>query len=173
MRRLLVTAFALVTFLVPAVAVAGTATSLTGTAEWSGPTFDSPVTITVIHGTFQGPLGSGTYEGTLVGTPAPTTGSCGPVCQSVTGSITFSGNRGSFTGVVQPGSLVGLEDIASHSWRFFGLTLRVTDGTRGYTNADGLLSLSYTSTWTHFFDMYSGQFINTITDEGTLTGNLR
>jgi hypothetical protein len=170
MKRLVVIALGVATFLVSSVAVAGSTTTLNGTAEWSGPTLADPSTTTHVHGTFDGPLGKGTYEGTLVGSPTATTGSCGPVCQSVTGSITFSGHRGSFTGVVQPGSVVGLEDIASHSFRNFDLTLRVTDGTRGYAHADGLLTLSYTSTWAHFFD--SGNFINTITDQGTLTGRL-
>jgi hypothetical protein len=172
-KRLIGIGLALVAFTISAVAVAGTATTLTGTAEWSGGTLETPATTTVIHGTFDGPLGKGTYEGTLVGADAPTSTPCnGPVCQPVTGSITFSGHRGSFTGVVQPGSVVGLIGIASHSFRNFDLTLRVTNGTRGYTNASGLLTLSYTSTWAHFFDS-EGNFINTITDQGTLTGSLR
>jgi hypothetical protein len=170
MKRPVVIALVLVALLASPGAVAGTATTLTGTAEWSGGTFDDPVTVTAIHGTFDGSLGKGTYEGTLTG-GTPVTNACGPVCEPVTGAITFSGHRGSFTGVVQPGSVVGLEDIASHSFRNFTLTMRVTDGTRGYATADGLLSLSYTSTWAHYFD--GEKFINTISDAGTLTGALR
>jgi hypothetical protein len=172
MKRLVVIVLGVAMLLVSPVGVAASATKLVGTAEWSGGTFADPSTTTHVHGTFDGPLGKGTYEGTLVGSPTATTGSCGPVCQSVTGAITFSGHRGSFTGVVQPGSVVGLQDIASHSFRNFDLTLGVTDGTRGYAHADGVLSLSYTSTWAHFFDS-DGNFINEITDEGTLTGSLR
>jgi hypothetical protein len=174
-KPLIVISLALVAFLSCAVAVAGTTTTLAGTAEWSGGTLSQPETITVIHGTFAGKLGKGTYEGTLTGGPSFITTPCNlaPDCQPVTGTITFSGHRGSFTGVVQPGSLVGLIDIASHSFRNFDLALRVTDGTRGYATADGLLSLTYTSTWAHYFDPELNQFINTITDEGTLTGSLR
>ena len=172
MKRLVVLGIALVTFLVSAVALAGPATTLTGTAEWSGGTVDTP-TSTAISGTFDGKLGKGTYEGTLVGGAPFTTGECGPVCEPVTGTITFSANRGSFTGVVQPGSVVARQDIASHSWRTFTLTLEVTDGTRGYAHASGLLTLSYTSTWAHYFDFDTFQFISEISDAGTLTGDLR
>lgn len=175
MKRLVVIGLAVVTFLSSAVAVAGATTTLTGTAEWTGPAFPDLGTSTVVHGTFDGKLGRGTYEGTLIGGPSFITTPCdlGPFCEPVTGTITFSGHRGSFTGLVQPGALVGLQDIASHSWRYFELTLSVTDGTRGYTNADGLLSLTYTSTWAHYYDADAGQFISTISDEGTLTGDLR
>jgi hypothetical protein len=171
-KRLLVIALALVTFLVPAVAVAGTDTTLAGTAEWTGGTVGVP-TVTAIHGTFDGKLGRGTYEGTLTGGAAFTTGECGPVCEPITGAITFSGSRGSFTGVVQPGSVVALQDIASHSWRTFTLTLSVTDGTRGYAHASGLLTLSYTSTFAHYFDPEADDWVRTISDSGTLTGDLR
>jgi hypothetical protein len=170
-KGLIVIGFALATFAISAAAAGTPATTLVGTAEWSGGTLENPATTTVIHGTFDGPLGKGTYEGTILGADSPTSANCDPVCQPASGSITFSGHRGSFTAVVQPGSVVGLVEIPSHSFRNFDLTLRVTDGTRGYAHADGLLSLLYTSTWAHFFDS-NGNFINTITDQGTLTGQL-
>jgi hypothetical protein len=173
-KRLVVIGLALGAFLISATAVAGSATTLTGTAEWSGGTFEDATTITAIHGTFVGKLGKGTYEGTLTGGPSSTTTPCnGPVCQPVSGTITFSAHRGGFVGVVQPGSVVGLVDIASHSWRNFDLTLRVTSGTRGYGHANGLLTLSYTSTFAHYFDFDANAFISTISDAGTLTGDLR
>jgi hypothetical protein len=173
-KRLVVIGLALGALLVSAVAVAGSTTALTGTAEWSGGTIEDPATVTAVHGAFDGKLGKGTYEGTLVGGPSTTTASCnGPVCQPVSGTITFSGGRGSFVGVVQPGSVVGLVDIASHSWRNFDLTLRITDGTRGYAHADGLLTLSYTSTFAHYFDFDANVFVSTVSDEGALTGDLR
>jgi hypothetical protein len=174
-KLLVVIGVAVVTFLSSAVAVAGATTTLSGTAEWTGPAFPDLETSTVVHGTFDGKLGKGTYEGTLIGWPSFITTPCdlAPFCEPVAGTITFWGHRGSFTGLVQPGALVGLQDIASHSWRYFDLTLRVTDGTRSYKNATGLLSLTYTSTWAHYFDADAGQFISTISDEGTLTGDLR
>jgi hypothetical protein len=174
-KRLVVIGLAVVTFLSSAVAVAGATTTLTGTSEWTGPAFPDLETSTVVHGTFDGMLGKGTYEGTLLGGPSFITPPCdlAPFCEPVTGTITFSGHRGSFAGIVQPGSLVGLQDIASHSWRYFELTLRVTDGTRSYQNADGLLSLTYTSTWAHYYDADANQFVRTVSDEGTLTGDLR
>ena len=93
------------------------------------------------------------------------------MCEPVTGSITFTSKRGSFTGVVEPGSVVALVDIASNSWRNFTLTLEVVDGTRAYARANGAeLTLSYSSDWAHFFDFDTGQFIDTITDSGTLAG---
>ena len=171
MKRLVVIGTALVTFLVSAVAVAAPPTTLTGTAEWSGGTVDTSTT-TVVRGTFDGKLGKGTYEGTLAGGAPFTTALCGPICEPIAGTIAFSANRGSFTGVVQPGSVVALQDIASHSWRAFTLTLAVTGGTRGYAHASGLLTLSYTSTWSHFFDPQALVFISEITDSGTLTGDL-
>jgi hypothetical protein len=153
-----------------AVSAAGT-TTLTGTSEWPGQ-FTDPVTVTVAHGTFAGSLGKGTYEGTLTG---GATYSCDFVsgCQPVTGTITFSGHRGSFTGVVQPGSFVGLEAFHPRfQLRAFSLTLLVTDGTRGYAHADGsLLTLSYNSVRTvEFTDDF--QIVITISDSGTLTGDL-
>ena len=174
MRRLAVLCgIALIAFASSAVAVAAGTTTLTGSAEWPGQ-FTDPVTVTVIHGTFAGSLGKGTYEGTLTGGPTYFTPDCGFVvsgCQPVTGAITFSGPRGSFTGVVQPGSFVGLEQFhPRYQARVFSLTLLVTDGTRGYAHLDGsLLTLSYTSErrveLTEDF-----QIVVTITDSGTLTG---
>jgi hypothetical protein len=91
----------------------------------------------------------------------------------VTGAITFSGHRGSFTGVVQPGSVVAIFDVHPRvASRTFTLTLRVDGGTRGYKNSEGLLTLSYTSTRTRFFSD-DFQLITTITDSGSLTGGLR
>ena len=172
MKLLAVIGTALVTFLVSTVALAGTDTTLAGTAEWSGGTLGVP-TSTVVHGTFDGRLGKGTYEGTLTGGPAFTTELCGPVCEPVAGAITFTANRGSFTGVVQPGGVVARQDIASHSWRTFTLTLAITSGTRGYAHAGGLLTLTYTSTWSHFYDPEALAFVSQIDDAGTLTGDLR
>jgi hypothetical protein len=177
MRRLAaLLGIALIAFASSAVAVAATGTTtLTGTSEWSGGTFDDPVTVTTIHGTFDGTLGKGTYEGTLTGGASFFFPDCpGPsYCQPVTGAITFSGHRGSFTGVVQPGSVVRVEDFHPRfQSRTFTLTLLVTDGTRGYTNADGLLTLSYSSERTRFVDE-NFNLITTISDSGVLTGDLR
>ena len=177
MRRLAVLlGIALVTFASSAVAVAATGSAtLTGTSEWSGGTFDDPVTVTAIHGTFAGTLGKGTYEGTLTGGASFFFPDCdfSSFCQPVTGAITFSGNRGSFTGVVQPGSIVAVEDIHPRvASRAFTLTLRVTGGTRGYSNADGLLTLSYFSLRTRFVNE-DFQLITTISDSGSLAGDLR
>ena len=165
-KRLVVIGVALLALSSAAAAGAERAATLTGTAEWSD--FS-----THVHGTFDGNLGKGTYDGTLVGGTSFTSGDCGPVCEPVTGSITFSANRGSFTAVVQPGSVVALSDIASHSWRTFTLTLGVADGTRGYAHLnDRVLTLSYTSEWAHYFDSDTLQFINTISDGGTLTATV-
>ena len=173
MRRLAVLlGIVLIAFASSAVAVSATGTTtLTGTSEWPGQ-FTDPVTVTVVHGTFAGSLGKGTYEGTLTG---GATYSCDFVsgCQPVTGTITFSGNRGSFTGVVQPGSFVGLEDFHPRiQSRAFSLTLLVTDGTRGYAHADGsLLTLSYHSE--RRVDITEDfQIVVTISDSGVLTGAL-
>ena len=138
--------------------------TLTGTAEWSDAS-------THVYGTFSGTVGKGHYDGTLEGGAPFTSGDCGPVCEPVSGSITFTTKRGNFTGVVQPGSVVALVDIASNSSRNFTLTLEVVDGTRKYARAEGaVLTLSYSSDWAHYFDFDSGQFIDTITDSGTLAG---
>jgi hypothetical protein len=162
-KRLVLIGVALLALSTSAAAGAERDATLTGTAEWSD--FS-----THVHGTFDGNLGKGTYDGTLDGGTPFTSGDCGPVCEPVTGSIDFSASRGSFTGVVQPGSVVALVDIASHSWRNFTLTLEVVDGTRGYAHLNGsVLTLSYTSEWAHYFDSETFQFINTISDSGTLT----
>jgi hypothetical protein len=174
MKRRVVTALALVVFCYPAVAVAGTDTTLSGTAEWStqsSPELGLEATTTTIHGAFAGKLGRGTYAGTLDGGSGFTTPQCGPVCEAVTGTFTVTSRRGDFTAVIQPGSVVALEDIASFSWRRFTLTLSVMGGTRSYANANGTLTLSYTSTWEHEF--VGGVFVNSITDSGTLSGNPR
>src|ERR671939_160388 len=136
MRRLAVLlGIALIAFASSAVAVAATGTTSLGT--------------------FAGSLGKGTYEGTLTGSgPSYTSTDCISYCQPVTGAITFSGHRGSFTGVVQPGSFVRVADFHPRiQSRNFTLTLLVTDGTRSYAHADGSLL--------------------TISDTGLLTGALR
>lgn len=171
MKRLAIVGVALVAFLSSAVAVAAGDTTLTGTSVWSGPTFEEQTTVTAAHGTFAGRLGKGTYEGTLTGGAFFTAPDCGPVCQPVTGSLAFSSNRGSFTGVVQPGSNVALQDSASTSIRYFTLTLTVVDGTRGYAHANGsTLSLTYYSEWSH--PIFVPEPVSVITDSGTLTGTL-
>ena len=165
MKGLIATATAVAMLSIASVAVAAPATNLTGTSERSGATLSQPATVTAVHGTSDGPLGKGTYEGTLTGGSSFTSPDCqGVYCQPVTGSITFSGHRGSFTGVVQPGSVVGIYDIHPRvATRTFTLTLRVAHGTRGYANAGGLLTLSYTSTFMRFFDD-NFQLITTISD---------
>ena len=166
MRRLLVTTVALLALSGSAASAANRSAALTGTAEWSDAS-------THVHGTFAGTFGEGSYDGTLDSGAPFTSGDCGPVCEPVTGSITFTGKRGSFTAIAEPGSVVALVDIASNSWRNFTLTLEVVDSSRGYTCANGaVLTLSYSSDWAHYFDFDTGQFVNTITDSGTLTGSL-
>ena len=130
MRRLLVTIVALLALFASAASAANRSGTLTGTAEWSDAS-------THVHGTFAGGFGRGSYDGTLDGGTPFTTGDCGPVCEPVSGTITFKGKRGSFTGVVEPAGVVALVDIASDSWRNFTLTLEVTGGTRGYARANG------------------------------------
>jgi hypothetical protein len=165
MRRLLVTGVVLLALSGSATSAAARSATLTGTAEWSEAS-------THVHGTFAGAFGKGSYDGTLDGGAQFTSGDCGPVCEPVTGSITFTAKRGSFTAIAEPGSVVALVDIASNSWRNFTLTLDVVDATRGYARANGAeLTLSYSSDWAHYFDFDTGQFINTITDSGTLTGS--
>ena len=140
---------------------------LTGSSIWS----TAPVAYS-ISGRLAGNLGRGTYTGTLTpGTTLFTTSTCGPVCADVTGSITVSTPGGRFTAVVQPGGVVSMEDIASHSFRDFTLVLRITAGTRRYAHASGLLGLTYSSVWTHTF--VDGVFVSEIDDTGTLAGNLR
>lgn len=172
----IVAAFAFVAALVAGVAVAGTATAskdktatLTGTSTWL------PNEVYAIGGTYngQGQLGDGTYSGTLTGGPPtfPGPAGCGPVCEDVTGTITFSAKKGDLTVSAQPGSELALEEIASHSFRDFALDLEVVSGTRGYAHASGRLTLVYHSVWTHTF--IEGVFVSVIADSGTLTGNLR
>jgi hypothetical protein len=165
-KRLAAVGIALVAFLSSAVAVAARDTTLTGTAEW--PTLFT----TTIHGSFDGRLGRGTYEGTLNGGATFETPDCGPVCEPITGSIIFSGKRGSFTGIVQPGSVVALLDSSTLSVRAFTLTLSVGGGTRGYAHANGVLTLTYYSNWSHYFDPSLLEYVSFISDSGTLTGRL-
>jgi hypothetical protein len=166
MRRLLVTTVALLALSTSAAAGAVRNGILAGTAEWSDAS-------THVHGTFAGTIGKGTYDGTLDGGAQFTSGDCGPVCEPITGSITFTTKRGSFTGVAEPGSVVALVDIASDSWRNFTLTLDVVDGTRAYSRANGaVLILSYSSDWAHYFDFDTNQLIDKITDSGALSGSL-
>ncbi len=129
-----------------------------------------------IEGTFEGNLAEGTYAGTLtLGAPYLNEyDTCnGPVCQDVEGTITFSTKKGDFTASVQPGGIVGLEDTASHSSRYFDLGLKVVSGTRGYTHARGELTLSYVATWMRYYDSQTGQRITIQSDSGTLTGRVR
>ena len=137
-----------------------------------------------IEGAFAGKLGDGTYAGTLTAEEPwnwdfP---ECGPSCARVTGTITFSTKHGSFTAALQPGSVVVASDIASHSWRTFlstgtsqmnPLELEVISGSRSYAHADGLLTLSYVSTWSHYYDSDKGVLVNEIVDTGTLSGRIR
>jgi hypothetical protein len=135
--------------------------ALNGTSEWSS--------VYAISGTFDGKLGHGTYSGTLApGSTTFATDTCGPVCADVTGTITFTTERASFTAEVQPGSLVQLDDIASHSTRTFSLDLEIVDGTGRYLHAGGRLSLDYVSVWTH--TVVNGVPVNEIDDTGTLAG---
>ena len=140
---------------------------LTGSSTWS----TAPVAYT-LSGRLDGNLGRGTYTGTLTpGSTVFTTPTCGPVCADVTGSLTVSTPGGRFTAVVQPGGVVSMEDIASHSFRDFTLVLRITAGTGRYSHANGLLRLAYSSVWTHTF--VNGVFVDEIADTGTLAGKPR
>jgi hypothetical protein len=172
----IVAAVAVVAALVAGVAEAGTTTAakdktavLTGTSTWL------PNEVYAIGGTFngEGQLGDGTYSGTLTGGPPtfPGPGGCGPVCEDVTGTITFSAKKGDLTVSAQPGTELALEEIASHSFRDFALDLEVVSGTRGYAHASGRLTLVYHSVWTHTF--IDDVFVSVIVDSGTLTGDLR
>ena len=89
----------------------------------------------------------------------------------MTGGITFSTRSGDFTATVQPGGIVSMEDIASHSFRNFRLHLLIVGGTRRYANMRGRLSLSYESVWTH--EWVNGVFVDETADTGTLTGTIR
>ena len=170
-------------FLISGVAVAGTATTLTGTSEWSSvqvPGMDAFYGINEIQGSVAGKLGRGSYSGRLTidptqGTPAAceTRDPARGPCFYVSGTITFSTNRGDFTAVVQPASFAETLDIASTSVRWFTLTLRVVSGTRSYAHADGILKLFLTSTWIHTW-VNTGDdvvFVDRVDDSGTLTGN--
>jgi hypothetical protein len=139
------------------------ATALTGSSQWTSGY--------AIAGTFDGGLGRGTYSGTMTAAgPTFTSSTCGPVCAPLAGSITFSGRVGTLTASVQPGSVVSMEDIASHSFRDFRVQLRVVGGTGRYAHARGRLSLTYSSVWTH--EWVNGVFDDGIADAGTLTGTL-
>ena len=165
MRRLFLVIAGVSALAVAAVGIAGTKpTTLAGAAEWSTRT-------TTIHGSFTGKLGSGTYAGALQGGDPFTSPDCGPVCQPVTGTITFSSKRGDFTAAAQPGSVVALEEIASHSFRRFTITLAVVGGTRGYARARGTLTLSYASAREH--QLVEGAYVDAIADAGTLSGEPR
>ena len=85
---------------------------------------------------------------------------------SLTGSITFATQGGRFVATVQPGSVVSMEDIASHSFRQFTLVLRIAGGTGRYLHANGLSSLTYSSVWTHTW--VNGVYVDRIDDTGTL-----
>jgi hypothetical protein len=139
-------------------------TALTGSSQWT--------TGYAIAGTFDGSLGRGTYAGTMTASGVSFTSStCGPVCAPLAGSITFFARGGSWTGSVQPGSVVSMEDIASHSFRDFRVQLRIVGGTGRYAHARGRLSLTYSSVWTHEWE--NGLFVDGIADAGTLVGTIR
>ncbi len=139
-------------------------TALTGSSQWASGY--------AIAGTFDGGLGRGTYSGTMTAAGASFTSStCGPVCAPLAGSITFSARAGSLTGSVQPGSVVSIEDIASHSFRDFRVQLRIVGGTGRYAHARGRLSLTYSSVWRH--EWVDGVFVEGIADAGTLIGAIR
>ncbi|MGE5273755.1 MAG: hypothetical protein ACM3QU_08340 [Verrucomicrobiota bacterium] len=59
----------------------------------------------------------------------------------------------------------------SHSFRDFTLVLRITGGTGRYSHAGSLLSLTYSSVWTHTF--VNGVYVDEIEDTGTLVGRPR
>jgi hypothetical protein len=164
-----VAAVALVALAAAAAAVAGHAASkdttaaLTGSSQWTSGY--------AISGSFGGSLGRGTYSGTLTAGASVTTPTCGPVCAAVAGGITFSTRTGDFTASVQPGGIVSMEDIASHSFRNFRVQLIIVGGTRHYAHLRGRLSLSYESVWTH--EWVDGVFVDDIADTGTLTGTIR
>lgn len=139
------------------------ATALTGSSQWTSGY--------AIAGTFDGGLGRGTYSGTMTAGASFTSSTCGPVCAPLSGSITFSGRAGTLVASVQQGSVVSMEDIASHSFRDFRVQLRVVGGTGRYAHAHGRLSLSYSSVWTH--EWVNGVFVEGIADAGTLFGTIR
>lgn len=145
----------------------GKEADLTGSSVWS----TAPAAYT-ISGRLEGQLGRGTYIGTLTSGPTVSgTPACGPVCAAVAGSLTFATHGGRFTATVQPGGVVAMEEIASHSFRDFTLVLRITGGTGRYSHASGLLTLTYSSVWTHTF--VNGVAVDKIEDTGTLVGKPR
>jgi len=140
------------------------ATGLTGSSQWASAGY-------AISGTVEGGLGRGTYSGALTVAGASfTSATCGPVCAAVSGSITFSTRAGGLTASVQRGSVVSMEEIASHSFRDFRLQLRIVGGTGRYAHARGPLSLSYSSVWEH--EWVNGAFVDDIADAGTLAGTI-
>jgi hypothetical protein len=139
---------------------------LTGSSIWS----TAPVAY-ALSGRIDGNLGHGTYTGTLTaGSSVFTTPTCGPVCADVTGSLTMSTHGGRFTAVVEPGGVVSIEDIASRSFRDFTLQLRIVSGTGRFAHKTGLLSLTYSSVWTHTY--VNGVYVDKIEDTGTLVGRV-
>ena len=160
---------ALVALAAAAAAAAGHAASkddaaaLTGSSDWTSGY--------AISGRFAGSFGRGTYSGTLTAGDPFTTPTCGPLCAAVTGSITFSTRSGDITAAVQPGGIVSMDDIPSHSFRNFSLELLIVGGTRRFEHMRGRLSVSYESVWTHQF--VNGVFVDEIVDTGTLTGTIR
>ena len=142
-------------------------TTLTGSAEWSSVFVAGTFTV---HGTVAKPKSHGleTYSGTLhAGTYGPPTGTCGPVCAPVTGTIDFTGRQGSITATVT-GS-VGEQDTASSTAYDFTLVLTVTGGTGRYASASGELQLHYMS---QLLRDPPGCTACPITDTGTLTGTV-
>ena len=164
---------------IPTAALGGSTTTgtLSGTAEWSLSFEGGFLTIPTItpHGTFAGKLGKGTYAGALTVGDSIAQSFCfyGPDCRSVTGAITFTSRRGSFTGVVQPGSSRSWFSIASNDSLWYTLTLRVGNGTRGFARVGGVLTLTYNSVWWHYYGMNETgdvELFNYIDDHGTLSG---
>lgn len=140
------------------------AIGLTGSSQWAAGYS--------ISGTLAGDLGGGTYSGTLTTTGESfTSATCGPVCAPLAGSITFTTRAGRFTAAAQPGSVVSMEEIGSHSFRDFRLELRIVRGMGRYADARGRLSLSYSSVWRH--ERVNGLVLDGIADAGTLFGTIR
>ena len=170
MKRRIVPLFfvALVLALASGAGAGGPVVALSGTSDYG-------VQTSSIHGTVSGKLGKGTYAGTLsFGDSFANPGSAcqGSVCAPVTGTITFSTNRGDLTVAVQPDGIVGFEDTASFSWQNFELPLEIVDGTGALAHVAGTLTLTYTSTHAHYVDD-NGILVDTIEDTGSLTGKLR
>jgi hypothetical protein len=162
MKRLVIAALALGALVAgSSVALAGSTKTvsgkLTGMSEWSPR--DYQATTWTIHGTYTSDaLGSGTYAGTLttshevvdatVEWPEDCFATGFVPCNSpkfaVTGSITFTGDKGeSLTTTVAPGSWV-VESDTFHVIEYpFGLNLDVSGGTRRLKHATGSLQLAY------------------------------